>query len=316
MTSYPNQVNLVIGGTVAESGTGTSWQTPLSHCIDGDFSTDVRPTGTLGVGAYSKVLKITNFDFSWFDNTLYDVTGVNIVLVQAGTTTQAIQFSEAYLVDENGNDLGSNMGGTSGEWLVNEAAAVQPVLGYASGKSVSTETIIDIPYSTYSSSNFGVRFKLYNGGTGVALSIIYSVYMVLQFKRKITTADYGFEVFNSGGTSKVTQTSSFVKYVEGVSHVGGYTGTDTLSNWSDERGVPLIYSHWEKWNTSANTQATKGQAWTTANLGMRGHGMEMPTISYVTATKVVTYATGVSRVGWDEWGTPSCGWSLSFVHYK
>ncbi len=314
--AFPNQVNLVSAGTVTESGAGTAWQYP-SNTNDGDWDTwaDVGAGGHGGANfppGNAKLLTFTNFNFSWFDNTLYDVTGVSLV-VGANGSALSCYFTEVYLVDETGSDIGVNMGAS-------EAWEMYHTAGAFYGLRVQVhEQVLSIPYATYSSANFGVRFLANNKSAYTLVGQMDEVKMILQFSRKKVTSTYGFKLFDSSGADKLSKTSAFVRLVDTVSHVGGYTGSEYVYDFDDTKGVVVVYSHWEKWATGGNTQQTKATAWSTANLGMRGHGMEVPDFTFNNTTKLFTTATGAIYPlpsGWDINGEPSCGWTHNFIHYK
>ncbi len=315
--AFPNEVNLVSPGAITESGTGNSWAAPLSDAIDNNPYTSIVASSLLVSGNYSKSLSFTNFDFSWFDNSLYDVTGVNIIMQCAGASH--LQFAEAYLIDETGADLGSNIGGISGEWITGTSGFIDLIGGGATAYATSKEIVRSIPYSTFSHSNFGIRLRVKNTGGVTSSPVIYGLWMVLQFARKRTTSSFGFALFSAAGASAGSQTSAFVRLVESVSHVGGYTGSETLANWDDRLGVPIVYGHWEKWDEVYNVQVSKGRAWSSVYQNIRGHSSELPALDYTRATKSLVFSASTNYplpAGFDSNGELSCGFTYIFIHYK
>ena len=295
--SFPSLVKPASPTAYAELGTGNSFTDPSFAADTSETTYAYIAAGSLGL---SKVLLVKGFDFSWFDTANYDVTGMTVIMAFHGTNPGVNEFSKVQLYDETGTAIGSSV----------HSAFITP--GWA-----SAEISVNISAATLTNAAFGLGLQ-FNAITSVGGAVEY-VQLIPKFTRKVVTSatGYGLQIQDSGGAAKLTDASTFVRQVSVTHKDGGFTGTVSIPDFDDTKGVIFFNSHWEKM-TTGGVQQLKTEPWA-SNILIHGHGMELPAINWDNTTKVMTISTGGNYplpAGFEHFFDMSCGVAITAVHYR
>lgn len=310
--AFPNLVKAVSPTTFTQTGSGTAWDAspyPLSNIGDGNWNNQYY--NQIPAGQKTKNFDLQGFDLSWFDSANFDLTGVGVLLRAYSTSFSWAGELTVDLLDNTGTALGvpHTFVPTTTLHPLHYGVRVE----YFEITEALTPTQFDDP-------DFGLRLIHDNSAGGSASTlIILELVLIPLFKRKEPTNGAGvIEIKDAAGNDKLSPSSALTRWIDSVSHDHGWTGTITdFTNFNDNSGMFVITSHMEK---VVHGVGQKGKTFPWAsNVGVWGHGMELPRIDWSDTTKEFVVAASSAYPlpsGWTPYGDQHPGWTIIGLHYK